>query len=155
MIEQLEQFLRLAAALEADAEDGYRRLAEVMQEQGHEEVATMFAQFGKFSGLHLAEVLEIQDNELGQRFDPRLDEPQWPAEHSPENPLALAPLVDISARGAIEMALETERRACDFYSAVAGQTSSARVQELAQMFAEEEGEHVEHLERWLARLGSA
>ncbi len=50
-------------------------------------------------------------------------------------------------RGAMETALETERRACDFYSAVAGQTGSERVQELAQMFAEEEAEHVEHLQR--------
>lgn len=152
MIDELESFLRLAAKLEADAADGYARLGETMRDEGYEEVAGMFTRFGEFSRLHLAEVSELQRDELGREFDPREDEPDWPDGHSPENPLALAPLADITARGAIGMALETERRACDFYSAVAGQTRSDRVQELAQMFAEEEGEHVEHLQRWLKRM---
>lgn len=151
MIDDLERFLRLAARLEADAADGYARLAETMQADGHEEVAGMFAKFGEFSRLHLAEVGELQKKELGREFDPREDDPDWPDDHSPENPLALAPLADVTPTGAIDLALETERRACDFYSAVAGQTRSERVQELAQMFAEEEGEHVEHLRRWLER----
>ncbi|RFF27377.1 MULTISPECIES: ferritin family protein [unclassified Wenzhouxiangella] len=154
MIDDLERFLRLAAKLEADAADGYARLAEIMRPDGHHEVADMFAKFGEFSRLHLAEVRELQKDELDREFDPRVDEPEWPDAHSPENPLALAPLTDITPKGAIDMALETERRACDFYSAVAGQTRSDRVQELAQMFAEEEGEHVEHLQRWLGRLDS-
>lgn len=152
MIDDLERFLRLAARLEADAADGYARLAETMRPDGHDDVADMFAKFGEFSRLHLAEVLELQEDELGRQFDPREDDPEWPEAHSPENPLALAPLDDITPKGAIDMALETERRACDFYSAVAGQARSDRVQELAQMFAEEEGEHVEHLQRWLRRL---
>lgn len=155
MIDDLERFLRLAAVLEADAADGYARLADTMQQDGHHEVADLFAKFGEFSRLHLAEVRELQNHELGRQFDPRADDPQWPDEHSPENPLALAPLTEVTPKGAIGLALETERRACDFYSAVAGQTRSERVQELAQMFAEEEGEHVEHLKRWLGRLDPA
>lgn len=152
MIEDLETFLRLAARLELDAAEGYASLAERMRESGSREVADLFAKFGEFSRLHLAEVHELQREELGREFDTRVDEPTWPDGHSPENPLALAPLSDATPRSAIEMALETERRACDFYSAVAGQTASDRVQELAQMFAEEESEHVEHLERWLERM---
>lgn len=152
MIDNLERFLRLAAKLELDAAEGYASLAGSMRESGHREVADLFAKFGEFSRLHLAEVHGLQREELGQAFDTSADDPRWPDGHSPENPLALAPLSDITPRGAIEMALETERRACDFYSAVAGQTASDRVQELAQMFAEEESEHVEHLERWLERI---
>ena len=152
MIEDLETFLRLAARLELDAAEGYASLAERMRESGSREVAELFAKFGEFSRLHLAEVHELQREELGREFDTRVDEPTWPDGHSPENPLALTPLSDATPRSAIEMALETERRACDFYSAVAGQTASDRVQELAQMFAEEESEHVEHLERWLERM---
>jgi len=111
MIDDLERFLRLAAKLEADAADGYARLAQTMQQGGHDEVAGMFAKFGEFSRLHLAEVRELQENELGREFDPRLDDPVWPDEHSPENPLALAPLADITPRGAVDMALETDRAA--------------------------------------------
>lgn len=154
MIDDLERFLRLAAALEADAANGYARLAERMRGVGHLEVADLFSKFGEFSRLHLAEVCELQHDRLGRVFDVDEDNPEWPDGHSPENPLALALLDDIDARGAMAMALETERRACDFYSAVAGQTASDPVQELAQMFAEEEAEHVEHLKRWLDRLES-
>lgn len=152
MIDDLERFLRLAAQLELDAAEGYASLAETMRQHGNQEVAGLFAKFGEFSRLHLAEVQELQRDELGREFDTGLDKPDWPDGHSPENPLALAPKADITPRGAIELALETERRACDFYSAVAGQTASDRVQELAQMFAEEEREHAEHLQVWLDRL---
>jgi len=150
MIDDLERFLRLAALLEAGAAEGYARLAEPMRAQGNTRIADMFSKFGEFSRLHLAEVHDLQRAELGRVFAEPDDDPGWPAGYSPENPMALAPLADVSARGAIEMALETERRACDFYSAVAGQRCE-RVQELAQMFVEEEAEHVQHLERWLER----
>jgi rubrerythrin len=97
-------------------------------------------------------VCEIQQRELGKVYQDRLDDIIWPDQWSPENPLAHADLDGITPRKAIETALETERRACDFYSMIAGQTRSERVQELAQEFAEEEAEHVEHLERWLGKL---
>lgn len=152
MIDSLELFLRCAAMLEADAADGYDQLAAKMEDAGDSETAAMFAKFGEFSRMHLAEVRETQLAELGRTFDEALDDVTWPEAHSPENPLAHADLEGIIPRAAIEIALETERRACDFYSAVAGQTRSDRVQELAQEFAEEEGEHVDHLKRWLERL---
>jgi len=155
MIDDLEQLLRLAARVEADAAEGYARLAERMAGIGNAEVAALFAKFGDFSQLHLAEVLGLQANELGREFDTALDPPSWPDGHSPEDPLALAPVDELDPRGAIELALETERRACDFYAAVSGQTRSERIQELSQMFAEEESEHVEHLQRWLARMDRA
>lgn len=127
MIDDLERFLRLAAALEADAADGYARLAERMLGIGNHEVAGLFAKFGGFSRLHLAEVCEPQYDWLGRVFDMEQDNPEWPDGHSPENPLALALPDDIDAGAAMEMALETERRACDLHSAVAGQTASNTV----------------------------
>lgn len=153
MIDDLEHFLRCATRLEADAADGYAQLATIMADSGNSEVAALFSKFGEFSNLHYEEMLQHQRNELGHCLAASDDSDiTWPDGHSPEDPLEVADLSDLSARQAIEMALETERRACDFYSAVAGQTRSARVQELAQEFAEEEAEHVEHLQRWLERL---
>ncbi len=152
MIHDLERFLRCAAMLEADAADGYDQLAQKMDELGDDEVAALFAKFGEFSRLHHKEVREVQQRELGKVFDDRLDDVLWPDQWSPENPLAHAELDGITPKKAIETALETERRACDFYATIAGQTRSERVQDLAQEFAEEEAEHVEHLERWLERL---
>ena len=152
MIHTLERFLRCAAMLEADAAAGYDQLAEKMDDIGDDEVTALFSKFGEFSRLHHKEVREIQQRELGKIFEDRLDDILWPDSWSPENPLAHAELEGITPRKAIETALETERRACDFYATIAGQTRSERVQELAQEFAEEEAEHVEHLERWLGRL---
>ncbi len=152
MIHDLERFLRCAAMLESDAADGYDQLAKKMNEIGDDEVTALFAKFGEFSRLHHKEVREIQQRELGKVFEDRLGDVLWPDQWSPENPLAQAELDGITPKKAIETALETERRACDFYSMIAGQTRSDRVQELAQEFAEEEAEHVEHLERWLGRL---
>lgn len=152
MIDNLEQFLRCAAKLEADAADGYDQLARKMEEAGDTEVAALFAKFGEFCRMHHSEVREIQLAELGRTFDQPLEDVTWPDGHSPEDPLAHATLDGITPRAAIEIALETERRACDFYLGVAGQTRSERVQELAHEFAEEEAEHVAHLQRWLERV---
>ncbi|HUG99874.1 MAG TPA: ferritin family protein, partial [Gammaproteobacteria bacterium] len=91
--------------------------------------------------------------EAGGTLDLSPEEFRWPDGHSPEAPAA-SDVQRLTVRAALEMALETERSACDFYSAVAGQTRSQQVQELAQEFAEEEAEHVAALERWLERLDS-
>jgi len=155
MFDDLAEFLHCAALLEADAAAGYDRLAAEMDAVGNHQVSAMFAQFARFSHLHHEEVDRLRVTELGERVPPEI-EPLWPDHVSPESPLAAAELDQLTPRQAVETALEAERRACDFYSAVAGQTGSDRVQELAQAFAEEESEHVAHLERWLARYpGSA
>lgn len=149
MIDDIETFLRCAAALEADAASGYDELAAQMSSGGAEELVKLFVQFGDFSRLHHKEMHEKQFEYLGRTFPDDAGEFVWPDEYSPENPQAIAELAGMTARRAIETALETERRACDFYSAVAGQTTSTLVQELAQEFADEEAEHVRHLQRWL------
>lgn len=150
MFNHLGMFLSCAAILEADAAAGYEKLAATMADRGDPEVAAMFTQFAHFSRLHHEEIERLRDVELGTGA-PRPEQIVWPDDFSPENPLAVARLEGMTPRRAVEIGLETERRACDFYSAVAGQTRHARIQELAQAFAEEEAEHAEHLERWLAR----
>lgn len=150
MIDELGQFLQLASKLEADAAAGYDQLADLMQQQGREEVAAMFAKFAHFSRLHHQEVEQLRDQEVSTPGELAAD-PVWPDGHSPENPLALTLAEDMTPRKAVELALETERRACDFYITVAGQSRSSRVRELAHEFGEEEAEHVAHLQRWLTR----
>lgn len=151
MHDSLEQFLRCAARLEADAAEGYETLAGAIDGRTFGEVKALFVKFAGFSLMHMEEVLEIQRRELAKIYEVDDDRFEWPDGLSPENPLAIVKLEGITPEKALEYALEVERRACDFYSHLAGQTRSSRVQELAQEFAEEEAEHVEHIERWLAR----
>ncbi|MFU8878674.1 MAG: ferritin-like domain-containing protein [Wenzhouxiangellaceae bacterium] len=150
-LDSLGQFLRCAARLEADAADGYEQLAASIDRTVQPELHGLFCKFADFSRLHLNEVLKIQRNELAREYAIDDERFEWPDGLSPENPLALVNLEDITPMQALHCALEVERRACDFYAHIAGRTRSPRVQELAQEFAEEEGEHVAHVQRWIER----
>jgi rubrerythrin len=152
MIDDLPEFLAHAVRLEANAAEGYDWLAGYMQDQGNVEAAALFRKLGEFSRLHLAETQERYRQLVGEFVDLPGREWRWPDAHSPENPRSVTPARTIATRQAIQLALGLERDACDFYSSVANQTVNPQVQELAQTFAEEEAEHVQHLERWLARM---
>lgn len=149
MIDTLGDFLDYAVRLEAEAARGYDLLTSRMEAAGNAEVAALFSQLGKFSRMHLQETSDLYRDRLGREAD--LDKPlQWPDGHSPESPRpGVADPTNV--RAAMLMALSLERHACDFYSMVANQSRDAEVQELAQEFADEEAEHVSHLERWLQR----
>jgi rubrerythrin len=151
MIDDVATFLAHAIRLEADAAETYDRLALQMEEQADLAVAELFRKFSGYSSQHLHEARARAAREPGGELSLAPDAFSWPDGRSPETPQPRN-LHTLTVRRALEMALETERRACDFYAGVAGQTCCEHVQELAQEFAEEEAEHVEALERWLARL---
>lgn len=151
MIDDVALFLTYAVKLEADAAETYERLGAQMEERANISVAALFRRFAGYCRQHLAEARERAAREAGGVLDLAPQDYRWPDGRSPEAPAAID-IHQLTVRAALEMALETERNACDFYSAVAGQTRSQQVQELAQEFAEEEAEHVEALEHWLGRL---
>jgi len=150
MIDDVALFLTHAVRLEADAAESYDRLALQMEQQTNVEVAALFRKFAGYCRQHLGEARERAAREAGGVLELAPKDYRWPDGQSPEAPRP-TDIQHLTVRGALEMALATERAACDFYSAVANQTRSERVQELAQEFAEEEAEHVEALERWLER----
>lgn len=154
MIDDVAVFLAHAVRLEGDAAATYEQLARQMEERANISVAELFRRFSGYCRQHLGEARERAIRETGRVPELAPEDYRWPDGYSPETAQP-DDLQKLTVRGALELALETERRACDFYAAVAGQTRSEVVQELAQEFAEEEAEHVEALERWLARLGTA
>ena len=52
---------------------------------------------------------------------------------------------------ALKLALENERNALEFFEEIAGNNRDAKVRELAEEFAEDEREHVQWMEEWLAK----
>ena len=54
----------------------------------------------------------------------------------------------------MSLAIDHERRAADFYLGIADSADDAAVQRLARQFADEEFEHVQWLQNWLAEQGS-
>lgn len=154
MIDDVGTFLAHAIRLEADAAETYDQLAGQMEERANVSVAELFRKFAGYSRQHLAEARERAVRETGSVPQLGPGQYRWPDGRSPETPMP-EDVYRLTVRSALELALRTERAACDFYSAVAGQTGSMLVQELAHEFAEEEAEHVEALERWLQRLRTA
>lgn len=153
MNDALSDFLAHAVQLEADAVTGYRQLAANVAATGDDTVAAALAQLGSYSELHLAEMKASYRQHCGVDYVEDTERVfRWPDGDSPENPRNATMGDATSLRQAIELALRMERQACDYYSAIANQSADAAVQELAQRFAEEESEHVNHLLRWLARL---
>jgi rubrerythrin len=57
----------------------------------------------------------------------------------------------MASRRALELALESERRAYKFFSTIVDNSIDKQVREFAAEFAAEEEEHVFWIKEWLAR----
>jgi rubrerythrin len=57
--------------------------------------------------------------------------------------------------GALELALQAERRGHAFYAGIAATTHNVRLKRMADEFASEEAEHVAELEKWIDRVAAA
>lgn len=149
-MDDLHLFLAHAIQLEREAARHYEELTEQMQTAGNAEVAVFFRQMAVFSRKHLGEAMERG----GFRTVPHLrpDQLRWPDGISPENAgwEGIDGFTDVL--GALELALEAERRGHAFY---AGITHNVRLKRMADEFASEEAEHVAELEKWIDRCAAA
>jgi rubrerythrin len=147
-METVEEFLAYAIRLESEAADRFGQLANVMQTSGNAGVAKLFRQLSDYSRIHLAEA----QARSGFRDIPKLSPTDfvWPDLESPETAAIWAadPLV---GRGeALEVALQAEAAGLRYYQAVLDTTDDPEIKVLAKAFVEEESEHVEALEKWIA-----
>ena len=143
----VELFLAHAVQLEREAARRYEELSEAMATAGNRELKEFFGQMAFFSRKHLAEATARG----GFRDLPPLaaDEYDWPDGTSPETAdwVGVDPLM--SAREALELALEGERRGHAYYAAVAATSPDPEVRGIAGQFADEEADHVRELEKWI------
>lgn len=144
----VEEFLAHAIQLEREAADRFGELADAMVSSGNKEVGTLFRQLANYSRLHLADARE----RAAFRPIPQLrpEQFQWPDTESPESTAiwAIDPL--IGPEEALEAALAAEMAGLAYYSSVLETATDPEVIAFAREFADEEREHVEQLERWLA-----
>lgn len=149
-MDSIRKFLAHAVRLEAEAARRFDELAEHMATHGNRDVEAAFRQFADFSRLHLKEAMA----RAGFRHiaDLPADGYEWPAGESPE----AAPWWGVDAlmdvRGALLLALESERAGLDYYRSIADGSADPRVRQMAGQFADEESEHVAELERLLAKI---
>jgi rubrerythrin/ferredoxin len=146
-IHTLDEFLSYAVKVEEDAAIHYEQLSEAMQVRGNPDVATLFRQLGGYSRLHLNEA-----KARCVKYDANVNVPPttaWPDNKTPEGTDLWAGDTALSRLGALKAALQGERRAFEFYYAIAGSASDPQVRSVAKDFAREETEHVEKLKQWI------
>jgi ferredoxin/rubrerythrin len=148
-IKSLDEFLGFAVRLEEDSSIHYDELGAAMEEVGNEEVAKLFRDMAHYSRLHLAQARERAGSiDVEAHFPPDY---VWPDSATPERNALWAGDADLSRLDALKTALQGERRGYEFYYSVWGTTKDPEIAAMANEFVKEEAEHVEILERWIAR----
>jgi rubrerythrin len=148
-ISTLEIFLAHAYALEHESVERYSELADVMAVHNNNEVAAFFTQMAAFGLKHAAEVSDLAKDYTLPSIPPW--EYQWTDGVSPEAGDYDGAHYLMSTRHALEFALLNETRGRDFYAEVTEHSPNEQVKELAAEFRDEEAEHVQMLEKWIAR----
>lgn len=148
-ISSVAEFLAHALEMEAESAERYRELADNMEVHNNLEVAALFRGLASESDVHAGQVRQrASDYEL-----PSIApwEFKWSSPDGPESP-AMGDVHYLMDRfQALELALHNEIRGREFYVQVSRRSSDAEVQRIAREMADEEGEHVEMLRKWLAR----
>ena len=148
-IKSVEEFFGYAVKVEQDAAIHYDQLGAAMEKVGNAEVAKLFRELADYSRLHLEEA-----KRRAGAIDYNLHVPAnyvWPDHATPERTDLLTGDPALSRLGALKAALLGERRGLEFYHSVAGFSKDPEIVKQAKEFVKEEAEHVEILERWIAR----
>ena len=148
-IKSVEEFFGYAVKVEQDAAIHYDQLGAAMEKVGNAEVAKLFRQLADYSRLHLEEA-----KKRAGAINYNVHVPAnyvWPDHATPERTDLLTGDPALSRLGALKAALLGERRGLEFYHSVAGFSKDPEIVKQAKEFVKEEAEHVEILERWIAR----
>ncbi len=144
------ELLAHAYQMELDAQERYAFLAEQMDMHNNTELAKLFRELSRIEGLHAADILEQM---------PGMDVPEikplafkWPGSESPEA-LDMGDMHYLmTPRQALQLALQAEQNAFEFFDRLLKTTDDAEVKRFAAEFAEEEQEHVELVIKELGKL---
>lgn len=148
-ITDLDIFLTYSVALEEEAAERHDELADMMEVHNNPDVAATFRKLAHYSRLHAQ---EIRDHSRGHSLPVIAPwDFGWDSMEGPET----ADIGDVNylmnTAQALEIAMRNEKRAHDFYFEISRSNPNPEVGALAGEFADEEKEHLELLERWMAK----
>ena len=140
----LQDLMAQACAFEREAVERYTEFADVLETHNNREAAALFRQLATQEARHAEELMRSMG---------------W---HQPPAPAAQQP----APRGAdlqqahylmqpwhaLQVALEAEREARDFFAALVRRSDSEEVRRAAQRLQAEEQEHIDMLQGWLAKV---
>jgi len=146
----ISELLAHALALEEEATERYAELAEIMEAHNNPDAAQLFARMAKIEQHHVAEVRKEIERRGLEDLAPA--EYHWVGMEGPETTDHADLHYLMTPRQALLLALTNERRARDYFGAIAGHATDPEVAQFAGEMAEEEKEHVEWVERWLEQF---
>ena len=147
-METVEAFLAHSIRLEEEAALRFGQLADAMASAGNREVGRLFRKLADYSRLHAG----VARERSGFREIPALaeDEFHWPDIESPESAAIWAADPFIGREEALKVALDAERAGLAFYQGILDTTDDPEIRAFAREFVDEERQHVQELQRWLA-----
>ncbi|MCX9156995.1 ferritin family protein [Niveibacterium sp. 24ML] len=147
-IRSVSEFYSFAIAIEREAISTYSGFAERMEALGNTETAELFREIARQEAGHAQELERCAD---GFRLGDALAMSAPSTSITPDGTEIAFESLD--PRGAVEVAMNAERRALSFYQNVSLTSPDAAVRELAEGMILEEFEHLRLLERLSLRLG--
>jgi len=142
------ELLLHALVIELEAMQRYRELADMMEQTGNRKVAKIFARMSDIEARHA----DIIDEQIRGHSLPILTPSQyhWRGPEAPENTDSNRLFHLMTPAQAMQLALDNEKRAYEFFADVVDDSTDEHVRELAAEFAVEEEQHVAWVEEWLA-----
>ena len=148
-ISSLNDLLAVAYQIEIDAVERYTVLADQMETHNNPELVAVFRDLCRAEKIHRDEIQRLAgDIDVVTRARQL---PYWGRGDSPEEVDLGAAHYMMTPWHALQMALEGEKRALDFFTSVMETAKDSQVKKLAEEFAEEEAEHVNLVHRLLRR----
>ena len=145
----LPHFLAHAHAMEVEAAERYRLLANQMEVHNNPEVADLFVGLAEIEARHAEEILARAGN--GGLPNLAFWQFSWIDAEGPETAAFETAHYLMTPHHALTVALDGERRAFEFFDRVARETADADVRRIAREYAEEEREHVTMVRKLLER----
>ena len=142
--------LAWAFAIEKEAAERYTDLAGQMEVHNNLEVADLFRKLAGIEAKHVAQVEEMNGGRPPREIS-LWEETPWIDAESPEALAYDEAHYLMTPHQALELALQGECYAAEFFADVAASAKDETVRQMAEELAQEEREHVTLVEKWLAR----
>ena len=143
------QLLAHALVIELEAMRSYRELAELMEQSGNTEVATIFTKMSNIEAKHATTIDEQACDFQLPELTPW--EYRWRGLEPPENIDRARLHEHMTPHQALSLALDNEKCAYAFFVDVVDDSRDEYVREFAAEFAAEEEQHIGWVEEWLAK----
>lgn len=145
---EAQDVLDLAAFIEHEAQQRYEEFAALLGDRGDNDAARFFLQMAALEGAHGAQVTRRRSRDYEGLPSHLRDVVEWDVEGPPLDRKVGA----LSLEAALEMALESECRARDFFAEAMEHLTDDRVRKVLSELHDDELAHIKMIEERKAQL---